>query len=41
MLSKTNELAAVIIAAGEVIGHIGARPERPLRKLAERNGLVG
>jgi sugar/nucleoside kinase (ribokinase family) len=29
------------LAAGEVIGHIGARPERPLRKLAERNGLVG
>ena len=29
------------LAAGEVIGHIGARPETPLRKLAERNGLVG
>jgi sugar/nucleoside kinase (ribokinase family) len=29
------------IAAAEVIGHIGARPEISLRKLAEASGLVG
>ena len=28
------------LAAAEVIGHIGARPETPLRKLAEENGLI-
>jgi sugar/nucleoside kinase (ribokinase family) len=28
------------LAAGEVIGHIGARPETPLRKLAKEKGLV-
>ncbi len=27
-------------AAAEVIGHIGARPEAPLRKLAEERGLI-
>ena len=27
-------------AAAEVIGHIGARPETPLRKLAKENGLI-
>jgi sugar/nucleoside kinase (ribokinase family) len=29
------------LAAAEVIGHIGARPESPLRKLAKERGLVG
>jgi sugar/nucleoside kinase (ribokinase family) len=29
------------LAAGEVIGHIGARPETSLRKLAEGRGLIG
>jgi sugar/nucleoside kinase (ribokinase family) len=29
------------LAAGEVISHIGARPEVSLRKLAERKGLIG
>ena len=29
------------LAAAEVIGHIGARPESPLRKLAKAKGLVG
>ena len=29
------------LAAAEVIGHIGARPERPLRKLAKERGLIG
>jgi sugar/nucleoside kinase (ribokinase family) len=29
------------LAAAEVIGHIGARPEVSLRKLAKENGLVG
>jgi sugar/nucleoside kinase (ribokinase family) len=28
------------LAAAEVIGHIGARPERPLRKLAKEKGLL-
>ena len=28
------------LAAAEVIGHIGARPETPLRKLAKENGLI-
>ena len=28
------------LAAAEVIGHIGARPETPLRKLAKGNGLI-
>jgi sugar/nucleoside kinase (ribokinase family) len=28
------------LAAAEVIGHIGARPERPLRKLAAAKGLL-
>ncbi len=28
------------LAAAEVIGHIGARPETPLRKLAEGEGLI-
>jgi sugar/nucleoside kinase (ribokinase family) len=28
------------LAAAEVIGHIGARPEVSLRKLAKENGLV-
>ena len=28
------------LAAGEVIGHIGARPETSLRKLAEKRGLM-
>jgi sugar/nucleoside kinase (ribokinase family) len=28
------------LAAGEVIGHIGARPETPLRKLAKDKGLM-
>ena len=27
------------LAAAEVIGHIGARPETPLRKLAKEKGL--
>ena len=29
------------LAAAEVIGHIGARPETSLRKLAEQRGLLG
>ena len=29
------------LAAGEAIGHIGARPESPLRKLAKERGLIG
>jgi sugar/nucleoside kinase (ribokinase family) len=29
------------LAAAEVIGHIGARPETSLRKLAEARGLLG
>ena len=29
------------LAAGEVIGHIGARPEISLRKLAKERGLIG
>jgi sugar/nucleoside kinase (ribokinase family) len=29
------------LAAAEVIGHIGARPETPLRKLALGRGLIG
>jgi sugar/nucleoside kinase (ribokinase family) len=29
------------LAAAEVIGHIGARPESPLRELAKERGLVG
>jgi len=29
------------LAAGEVIGHIGARPEVSLRKLAKERGLIG
>lgn len=29
------------LAAGEVIGHIGARPEISLRKLAKEKGLIG
>ncbi len=29
------------LAAAEVIGHIGARPEVSLRKLAKENGLIG
>jgi sugar/nucleoside kinase (ribokinase family) len=29
------------LAAAEVIGHIGARPEVSLRKLAQENGLLG
>ena len=29
------------LAAGEVIGHIGARPEISLRKLAKDRGLIG
>jgi sugar/nucleoside kinase (ribokinase family) len=29
------------LAAAEVIGHIGARPESPLRELAKQRGLVG
>jgi sugar/nucleoside kinase (ribokinase family) len=29
------------LAAAEVIGHIGARPETSLRKLAEQKGLIG
>ena len=28
------------LAAAEVIGHIGARPETPLRKLAKEKGLI-
>jgi sugar/nucleoside kinase (ribokinase family) len=28
------------LTAAEVIGHIGARPETPLRKLAKENGLI-
>jgi sugar/nucleoside kinase (ribokinase family) len=28
------------LAAAEVIGHIGARPENPLRELAKERGLV-
>jgi sugar/nucleoside kinase (ribokinase family) len=28
------------LAAAEVIGHIGARPESPLRELAKERGLV-
>ncbi len=27
-------------AAAEVISHIGARPETPLRKLAKKHGLI-
>jgi sugar/nucleoside kinase (ribokinase family) len=44
-LTKGAPLAACgrlgSLAAAEVIGHIGARPETPLRKLAERRGLIG
>ena len=29
------------LPAGEVIGHIGARPEISLRKLAKERGLIG
>jgi sugar/nucleoside kinase (ribokinase family) len=29
------------LAAAEVIGHIGARPETPLRQLAKGSGLIG
>ncbi|MGB8708491.1 MAG: PfkB family carbohydrate kinase, partial [Methyloceanibacter sp.] len=29
------------LAAAEVIGHIGARPEASLRKLAQERGLLG
>jgi adenosine kinase len=29
------------LAAAEVIGHLGARPERPLADLARENGLLG
>jgi sugar/nucleoside kinase (ribokinase family) len=28
------------LAAAEIIGHIGARPERPLIELARNEGLV-
>ena len=44
-LTQGAELAACgrlgSLAAAEVIGHIGARPERPLRKLAAAKGLLG
>lgn len=29
------------LAAAEVISHVGARPEQPLRKLAQKKGLLG
>jgi len=28
------------LAAAEVIGHIGARPEQPLKQLARSEGLI-
>jgi len=44
-LTKDASLAACgrlgSLAAAEVIGHIGARPETPLRKLALGRGLIG
>ena len=38
-LQTCGELGS--LAAAEVIGHIGARPEVSLRKLAQKRGLLG